>query len=66
MFNEFSASEFPAIYQITEILGKQNELFPSGAVIKCLIHYFDINHNTPSLPPKILHKYCFQVLLGGL
>ena len=24
------------------------------------------SHNTPCLPPKILHKYCFQVLFGGL
>ena len=27
------------------------------------ILFFDINHNTPCLTPKILHKYCFQVLL---
>ena len=30
------------------------------------IHYFHINHNTHCFPPKFLHKYCFQVLLGGL
>ena len=29
------------------------------------IHFFDINHNTPWLAPKILRKYCFQGLLVG-
>ena len=29
-------------------------------------HYFPINHDVPCLPPKILHKYCLQVLLAGL
>ena len=29
------------------------------------IYFFHINHNKPCLPPKILHKYCFQVLFGG-
>ena len=30
------------------------------------IHHFHIFHNTPCLPPKIVHKYCFQFLLGWL
>ena len=25
-----------------------------------------ISHNAPYLPPKILHKHCFQLLLGRL
>ena len=28
------------------------------------IYYFHIDHNTPCLPPRILHNYCFQFLLG--
>ena len=28
------------------------------------IHYFYIDHNAPCLPPRILHKNCFQFLLG--
>ena len=28
------------------------------------IDYFHIAHNTPCLPPKILHNHCFQFLLG--
>ena len=27
------------------------------------IDHFHISHNTPWLPPKILHKYCFKFLL---
>ena len=29
------------------------------------IRYFHIDHNAPCLPPKILHNYCFQFLLGN-
>ena len=28
------------------------------------IYYFHIDHNTPCLPPRILHNHCFQLLLG--
>ena len=28
------------------------------------MHHFHIVHNALCLPPKILHKYCFQFLLG--
>ena len=28
-----------------------------------VIQYLHINHNTPCLPPKFLHKYCFQVVV---
>ena len=31
-----------------------------------LIRHFHISHNAPYLPPKILHKHCFQFLLGRL
>ena len=30
------------------------------------IRHLHISHNTPCLPPKILHKHCFQFLLGRL
>ena len=30
------------------------------------IQYFRIAHNALCLPPKILHKHCFQFLLGRL
>ena len=29
-----------------------------------LIRHFHISHNAPYLPPKILHKHCFQFLPG--
>ena len=29
------------------------------------IRYFHIDNNAPCLPPKILHNYCFQFLLGN-
>ena len=29
------------------------------------IRYFHIDHKAPCLPPKILHNYCFQFLLGN-
>ena len=29
-----------------------------------LIHNFQISHNTPCLPPKILHNLCFSFRLG--
>ena len=29
------------------------------------IRYFQIDHNAPCLPPKILHNYCFQFLQGN-
>ena len=28
------------------------------------IRHFHISHNAPCLPPNILHKHCFQCLLG--
>ena len=28
------------------------------------IRHFHISHNAPYLPPNILHKHCFQCLLG--
>ena len=28
------------------------------------IHHFAIAHNTPRLPPEVLHNHCFQILLG--
>ena len=28
------------------------------------IHHFHISHNTPCLPPKILHNLCFSFFLG--
>ena len=28
------------------------------------IHHFHVDHNGPCLPPRTLHKYCFQFLLG--
>ena len=30
------------------------------------IAHFQNSHNAPYLPPKILHKHCFQFLLGRL
>ena len=30
------------------------------------IRHLHISHNAPYLPPKILHKHCFQFLLGRL
>ena len=30
------------------------------------INHLHISHNVPYLPPKILHKHCFQFLLGRL
>ena len=49
-FNEFPDSKFPVIEQIKtgpsgniEILGKQNYLFPSGPVIKCLTLFRSIS-----------------------
>ena len=30
------------------------------------IRHLHISHNTPCLPPKILHKHCFQFLVGRL
>ena len=52
-----------------EILGKQNSLFPSGPVIKCLIIYADYSvshcnfqyrvHNTMYLEAKYFIKYPF-------
>ena len=33
---------------------------------KELINHFNITHNAPYLLPKILHKHCFQFLLGRL
>ena len=32
---------------------------------KELINHFNITHKAPYLLPKILHKHCFQFLLGG-
>ena len=29
------------------------------------IRYFHIDHKAPCLPPKILHNYCVQFLLGN-
>ena len=29
-----------------------------------MIHHFNIDHNAPCLPLKILHNHCFQFLLG--
>ena len=40
-----------------------NSLFVSQY---CPIYYFHSNHNTPCLLQKILPKYCFHVILGGL
>ena len=37
----------------------------TGSRFTC-IHYFHNAHTTPCLPRKILHKHCFQLLLGGL
>ena len=37
--------------------GSDLPLFPA-------IHYFRIAHNALCLPRKILHKHCFQFLLG--
>ena len=31
---------------------------------KCEICHLHISHNTPYLPPKILHKLCFSFLLS--
>ena len=31
-----------------------------------VIRHLPISHNAPCLPPKILHKHCFQFLLGRL
>ena len=33
---------------------------------RMLIRHLHISHNAPYLPPKILHKYCFEFLLGRL
>ena len=30
------------------------------------IRHLNIYHNVPYLPPKVLHKHCFQFLLGRL
>ena len=38
-----------------EILGKQNELFPSGPVVKCLVYY--TKHLTTG--PKGNSSFCF-------
>ena len=47
-------------------------LFPKPRnQVRILIRHFHISHNVPYLPPKILHKHCFQFLfeviqnLGG-
>ena len=38
---------------------------PPNCSIPCLlIRYVHISHNTPFLPPKILHNLCFLFLLG--
>ena len=33
---------------------------------RCEIRHLHISHNAPYLPPKSLHKHCFQFLLGQL
>ena len=35
-----------------------------GFLKKCNTRHFDISHNAPYLPPKILHNLCFSFLLG--
>ena len=34
--------------------------------LQIIILHLHISHNAPYLPTKILHKYCFQFLLGRL
>ena len=36
----------------------------SHFLVPLLIRHVQISHNAPYLPPKILHKHCFQFLLG--
>ena len=36
----------------------------AGMKIKFTFRFFHIDHNAPSLLPKILHNCCFQFLLG--
>ena len=31
-----------------------------------VLRHLHVSHNAPYLPPKILHKHCFQFLLGQL
>ena len=38
----------------------------NNEVSDLLIRHLHISHNAPYLPPKSLHKYCFQILLGRL
>ena len=38
----------------------------NNEVSDLLIRHLHICHNAPYLPPKSLHNYCFQILLGRL
>ena len=46
-----------------KIRGKKLEVFIFTSAFSD-IHHFHISHNAPYLPPKILHKHCFQFLFG--
>ena len=48
------------------IYGKKETIILEKRKKQNAIHYFHVSNNALYLPPKILHKHCFQFLLGRL
>ena len=47
-------------------LGRKIQLKKRWRLQNCPIRHLHISHNAPYVPPKTLHKLCFQFLLGWL